>query len=67
MARYAMEGAPGMSTPDEVASVALKAVQAKNPRARHKIGMPPRIMPLLYRALPNRTWDALVSRLFPME
>jgi NADP-dependent 3-hydroxy acid dehydrogenase YdfG len=67
MARYATEGAAGMSTPDKVASVALKAVQAKNPRARYKIGMPPRIMPLLYRALPNRTWDALVSRLFPME
>lgn len=66
MSRYAAEGAPGMSTPDKVASVALKAVQAKNPRARYKIGMPPRLMPLLYRTLPNRTWDALVTRLFPM-
>jgi NADP-dependent 3-hydroxy acid dehydrogenase YdfG len=25
-----------------------------------------RIMPLLYRTLPNRTWDRLVSHLFPM-
>ena len=65
MARYANEGAPGMSTPDKVAAVALKAVLAKNPRARYKIGLPPRIMPLLYRALPNRIWDALVNRLFP--
>ncbi|HEY4456607.1 MAG TPA: SDR family NAD(P)-dependent oxidoreductase [Pseudonocardiaceae bacterium] len=66
MARYANEGAPGMSTPDKVAAITLKAVQAKNPRARYKIGMPPRVMPLLYRTLPNRTWDALVARLFPM-
>ncbi|HJP74009.1 MAG TPA: SDR family NAD(P)-dependent oxidoreductase [Pseudonocardiaceae bacterium] len=66
MARYARQGAPGMSTPDKVAAVALKAIRARNPRARYKIGLPPRIMPLLYRALPNRTWDALVNRLFPM-
>lgn len=66
MARYARQGAPGMSTPDKVAAVALRAIRARNPRARYKIGMPPRIMPLLYRALPNRAWDALVNRLFPM-
>jgi hypothetical protein len=66
MARYAKESASGMSTPDKVAAVALKAVLARNPRARYKIGLPPRIMPLLYRTLPNRTWDALVSRLFPI-
>ncbi|HEX4224725.1 MAG TPA: SDR family NAD(P)-dependent oxidoreductase [Pseudonocardiaceae bacterium] len=67
MARYAREGAPGMSTPDKVAAVAMRAVQVRNPRARYKIGMPPRIMPLLHRALPNRTLDALVGRLFPMD
>lgn len=56
---------PG-GVPTNFAAVVLKAVRARNPRARSKIGMPPRIMPLLYRALPNRAWDALVSRLFPM-
>jgi NAD(P)-dependent dehydrogenase (short-subunit alcohol dehydrogenase family) len=67
MARYARPGAPGMSTPDKVAAVALKAIRARDPRARYKIGMPPRIMPALYRTLSNRTWDRLVSRLFPMD
>ena len=67
MARHARPGARGMSTPDKVASVALRAIRARNPRARYKIGMPPRIMPPLYRALPNRTWDRLVNRLFPAD
>jgi hypothetical protein len=46
--------------------VALKVIRACDPRARHKTGMPPRIVPLLYRILPSLTWDRLVSRRFPM-
>lgn len=56
-----------MSTPDDVARVVVKAVTARTPRARYKIGPGPRLLPLLYRILPARQWDAFWSRLMPMN
>ena len=65
MRRYTRPGAPGMTTPEQVAGVILRAVTAKNPKARYKIGPAARVMPLLYRTLPTPLWDALMTWLFP--
>lgn len=60
-------GAPGMSTPEDVARVVVKAITSERPRARYKIGILPRVMPWMYRLLPNRTWDAIWARQLPMH
>jgi NAD(P)-dependent dehydrogenase (short-subunit alcohol dehydrogenase family) len=60
-------GARGMSTVEDVAGVVVRAITARRPKARYKIGVTPRVMPILYRALPNRAWDALVRRMLPTE
>lgn len=57
---------PGILAPEPVANVVVKAIHTRRPRARYKVGMPPRITPLLYR-LPAGLWDALMARMFPFE
>ncbi|MGW6277889.1 SDR family oxidoreductase [Kribbella sp. NPDC055071] len=66
MATFNRPGAPGISTPEAVARVIIRAATAKRPRTRYKVGVAPRVLPVLYRVLPNRAWDAFVSRLFPV-
>lgn len=56
----------GLSTPDHVADAVVRAIVARRPRARYKIGLAPRVMPLAYRILPERAWDALWARQFPV-
>lgn len=67
MAHFNREGAPGLSTPGNVAKVVVKAVTTTRPRARYKIGIAPRLMPMLYRALPERLWDGIWARQFPVN
>jgi len=67
MARWTREGAPGMSAPEDVAKVVVKAVTTRRPRARYKIGVASRLMPLMYRTLPTQLWDAFWARQFPMN
>jgi hypothetical protein len=55
-----------LSTPDKVAEVIVRAVRASRPRARYKVGVDPRLMPRLYRLLPERVWDGFWSRQFPV-
>jgi len=66
MRRWNHEGARGMSTPDEVARRVVAAVTARRPRARYKVGVAPRLMPLAYRVLPARLWDGFWARQFPV-
>ncbi|MEU4197488.1 SDR family oxidoreductase [Kribbella sp. NPDC026611] len=66
MARFNRAGAPGMSSPENVAKVIVRAATTRHPRARYKVGVAPRVLPVLYRLLPNRGWDALVGRMFPV-
>ncbi|MFD1049238.1 hypothetical protein ACFQ1S_28725, partial [Kibdelosporangium lantanae] len=54
------------STPDDVAKVVVRALTARRPRARYKVGMAPRLLPKLYRLLPARAWDAFWGRQFPV-
>jgi hypothetical protein len=48
-----------------MAKIMVNAVTARRPRPRYRIGLTARIMPAMYRVLPNRTWDRLTGRLFP--
>lgn len=66
-ARWYGPGARGMSTPDDVARVVVKAITSERPRTRYKIGLVPRLMPLLYRTLPNRSWDAIWASQLPVS
>ncbi|MFF0271116.1 SDR family oxidoreductase [Kribbella sp. NPDC004536] len=66
MTRFNRAGAPGMSVPEDVARVIVRASTTRRPRTRYKVGVAPRVLPLLYRILPNRSWDAFVGRLFPV-
>jgi len=64
MAKWNREGASGMSTPDDVARVVAMAVATRRPKARYKVGVAPRLMPRMYRLLPERVWDAFWARQF---
>jgi NAD(P)-dependent dehydrogenase (short-subunit alcohol dehydrogenase family) len=66
MSGWTNDNARGMSTPEEVARVVVRAARAAHPRARYKIGVAPRIMPLMYRLLPSRLWDGFWARQFPV-
>lgn len=66
MAQFNRAGARGLSSPEDVAGVVVKAVTARRPKARYKIGIAPRLLPRMYRALPEPLWDAFWARQFPV-
>jgi len=58
-------GAHGVLEPADVAKVIVKAVTARRPKARYKIGSQARVAPLARRLLGDRGWDAFLRRLVP--
>ena len=58
-------GARGVLAAEDVARVVVKAVTARRPRARYKIGSQARVAPLVRRAVPDRLWDAMMLRVAP--
>lgn len=67
MSRYFKEGSRVVSKPEVVADAITRAATARKPKTRYKIGVAPRLMPFLYRALPNRWWDGFMAGQFPMD
>ena len=63
MSRKSFTTGQGMGNPEQVARVILSAAQARRPRTRYKITAMARVMPLLRRLLPDRTWDAMWRRM----
>ncbi|MBA2678753.1 MAG: SDR family NAD(P)-dependent oxidoreductase [Ktedonobacteraceae bacterium] len=59
--------ARGILAPEDVANVVVKAVQARRPQTRYKVGVVAHLLPLVRRALPDRRWDALMRLQFPMS
>lgn len=55
---------PGIMQPEDVARAVLHAAQARRPRTRYKVGATAHIFTTMRRALPDRAWDAVVSRQF---
>lgn len=59
------EGARSVLAPDDVAKVILKAVTARRPKARYKVGSQARLAPVARRILGDRGWDAFMRRIVP--
>lgn len=51
-------------TPEDVATVVLKAVTAKRPRTRYRITFAARFLIALHALLPDRLWDRLLATRF---
>jgi hypothetical protein len=64
-ARAHREGARDVLTADEVAKVILKAVTARRPKARYKVGPQARLAPVARRIMGDRGWDAFMRRMVP--
>ena len=54
----------GYLSPEKVAQVILRAVQAPRPRPRYKVGMMAHVMPVIHSVLPDRLWDSVVSQFY---
>jgi len=59
------DGARGVLAADDVADVILKAITARHPRARYKVGSQARLAPVARRILGDRGWDAFMRRVVP--
>lgn len=55
---------PGISEPEKVARVVVRAIVSSRPRTRYRIGLGSRLLPLAYRLLPDRTFDTLMASQF---
>ncbi|WP_308166767.1 SDR family NAD(P)-dependent oxidoreductase [Nocardia albiluteola] len=64
-ARAHHDRARGVLAAGDVAEVIVKAVTARHPKARYRIGAQARIAPLARRILGDRGWDAVMRRLVP--
>jgi hypothetical protein len=51
--------------PDDVARVIVRAVTARHPKARYKVGSQARLAPVARRVLGDRGWDAFMRRMVP--
>ncbi len=61
------ENAWGILTPDDVAKVIVQAALVRRPQTRYKVGLGGKLFYWMRRLLPDRVWDALMSRMFPMD
>ncbi len=52
-------------SPEAVARVVERAISARRPRARYAVTPSAHLLLAARRVLPDRTWDALVSRTYP--
>ncbi|MEC3953132.1 SDR family NAD(P)-dependent oxidoreductase [Nocardia sp. CDC153] len=57
--------AGGVLDANTVADVIVKAITAKSPKARYRIGSQARVMPRVRHLLGDRLWDATMRRLVP--
>jgi NAD(P)-dependent dehydrogenase (short-subunit alcohol dehydrogenase family) len=64
-ARAHRDGARGVLEPGDVAEVIVKAVTARRPKARYKVGSQARLAPVARRVLGDRGWDAFMRRMVP--
>ncbi|HEV3358067.1 MAG TPA: SDR family NAD(P)-dependent oxidoreductase [Pseudonocardiaceae bacterium] len=62
-------GSSGVSTAEDVAEVIVRAVRARRPKARYRVGSQAKVAPTVRRLLGDRAWDAVMRRVvpFPME
>lgn len=58
------EGRPGAVSAEDVASVVVRAAQARRPRARYAVGSLARTLMTTRRLVPDGAWDALLRRAY---
>jgi NAD(P)-dependent dehydrogenase (short-subunit alcohol dehydrogenase family) len=51
--------------PEDVATTVERAISARRPHARYRVGIPARLLPTLRRALPDRAFDAFLRTQAP--
>lgn len=56
----------GILTSEDVAKVIVQSALVRRPQTRYKVGLSSKIFIWVRRLLPDRAWDALMSRMFPM-
>ena len=59
-------GGYGIIEAGDVARVILRAVEADRPRTRYKVGTSAHVYSWIRRLLPDRAWDAVMARQFPV-
>jgi NAD(P)-dependent dehydrogenase (short-subunit alcohol dehydrogenase family) len=64
-ARAHREGARDVLTADAVAKVILKAVTARRPKARYRVGTQARLAPVARRIMGDRGWDTFMRHMVP--
>lgn len=67
VSRESLEKGRGVILAEDVATVIVKAVQSRQPKTRYKVGTTAHMMPFLRHILPDRTWDALLVRMFSVS
>ncbi|MFC0430835.1 SDR family oxidoreductase [Kutzneria buriramensis] len=65
MAERAHRQGGGVATAEDVAKVIVKAITARRPKPRYKVGAPAHMAPTLRRLLGDRGWDAVMRRIVP--
>lgn len=60
-------GGYGIIEAEDVAKVIVRAASARRPRTRYKAGASAHIYSWLHRLLPDRAWDAMMARQFPVN
>lgn len=59
--------ARGILAPSAVADVVVKAITHRRPKTRYRIGSQARLMPVIRRAVGDRIWDGLMSKVVPPQ
>jgi NAD(P)-dependent dehydrogenase (short-subunit alcohol dehydrogenase family) len=59
------EGGRAVLTAEDVATVIVRAITARRPKARYKVGSQASVAPAARRLLGDRGWDAVMRRLVP--
>lgn len=57
----------GILTPEQVASAIVKASLATRPATRYRVGLLAKLTPTIRHWTPDRWWDGLAGRLFPVR
>lgn len=57
----------GVIRPEAVASTILRAASADRPRTRYLVGASARLYTMLHQVLPDRAWDGIMARQFPVR
>jgi NAD(P)-dependent dehydrogenase (short-subunit alcohol dehydrogenase family) len=56
------DGALGILRPEDIAKTIVRAVSAKRPKPRYKVGLQAHLAPLIRRLVGDKAWDSMMAR-----